>query len=129
MDHRNGQKGEQRHVWGNHHHPNPNHRNGGDQLQDLIGTTVEKTLELIDVVVENGEQATTTVVLKKRQLKLLQMVVGLEAQAVLGALSQVAPKNVVQILKDRLRSPNQKRKESEHPQLIRHRLDAIASKQ
>ena len=100
QDHGDRQKGEQRHFWGHHHHADSNHRHSGDQLQDLICTTVEETLELVDVVVENGQQTATAVVLKKCQFKLLQMVVGLEAKAVLGALGQVAPKNVVLIFEN-----------------------------
>ena len=97
-NHRNRQVGEQGNLRRHHRHADAHHQHGGDQLQDLIGTAIQKAFELIDVVIEHRHQATGAVLLEKGQLQLLQMVVSLEPQAVLGGLRQVAPEHVVEVL-------------------------------
>ena len=54
----------------------------------------------------------------QRQLQLLQMVVGLEPEAVLGCLRQVAPEHVVEVLEQRLRRPDHKGEQGQTPQLL-----------
>ena len=117
-NHRNRQVGEQGHLRRHHRHADAHHQHGGDQLQDLIGTAIQKAFELIDVVIKHRHQATGTVLLEKGQLKLLQMVVSLEPQAVLGGLRQVAPEHVVEVLEQRLRRPDHKGEQGQKPQLL-----------
>ena len=46
------------------------------------------------------------------------MVVGLEPEAVLGGLRQVAPEHVVEVLEQRLRRPDHKGEQGQTPQLL-----------
>ena len=117
-NHRDRQVGEQGHLRRHHRHADAHHQHGGDQLQDLVGTPIQKPFELVDVVVEHRHQATGAVLLEKGQLQLLQMVVGLKPEAVLGCLRQVAPEHVVEVLEQRLRRPDHKGEQGQAPQLL-----------
>ena len=117
-NHRDRQVGEQGHLRRHHRHADAHHQHGGDQLQDLVGTPIQKPFELVDVVIEHRHQATGAVLLEKGQLQLLQMVVGLEPEAVLGGLRQVAPEHVVEVLEQRLRRPDHKGEQGQTPQLL-----------
>ena len=59
---------------------------------------IEKALELVDVVVQDRQQAAAAACFKEAHLQLLQMVVGLQAQFVLHRLRQVAPEQGVEVL-------------------------------
>ena len=87
---------------------------------------VEKTLELVDVVVEHSKQPTAAVLLEKSEFQLLQMVVGLKTQAVLRGLGQVAPENVVEVFEQGFGGPHHKREQSQSPELLHGRTEAKA---
>ncbi|CAI8162961.1 MAG: Uncharacterised protein [Synechococcus sp. CC9902] len=117
-DHRNWQIREDRHLRCHHRHADAHHQHGGDQLQDLVGTTIKETLKLVDVVVEHGHQPSAAVLLEEGELQLLEMVVRLKTQAVLGDLGKVAPEHVVEVFEQRFRGPDHKGEQSQHPQLL-----------
>ena len=52
------------------------------------------------------------------------MLIGLQPQAVLGRLGQVAPEDVVQVLEQRFSTPDHKGEQGQHPQLLGHRRNA-----
>ena len=89
-----------------------------------VGAMVEKALQLVDVVVEDGQQLATAARLEKGHLQPLQVVVTLQTQFVLHRLGQVAPKQAIKILKQRFGGPDHKRKPCQQGQLGGHRLQA-----
>ena len=106
QNHWDRQVSEQRHLRGGQGHGATNQNHGGDQLQDLIGASIEKTLELIDVVIQNRQQSAAAVMLKKLHLQLLEMVIGFKAKTVLGRLRQIAPEHSIEIFEQRLATPH-----------------------
>ena len=57
------------------------------------------------------------------------MGVGLEPQAVLRGLSQVAPEDSVQVFEQRFGTPDHHREQSQHAELVRSAADAEAGQQ
>ena len=119
-DHRDWQIRKHRHLRCHHRHADPHHEHGGDQLQDLVGTAIEETLQLVDVVVQHGHQSTAAVLLEEGKFQLLEMVVGLQTQTMLRDLSQIAPEHVVEIFEQRFSRPDHKGKQGQHPELLGH---------
>lgn len=56
-----------------------NDGDGGDDLPDVVDADVEEEFELVDVVVEHGEQAACGAIFKVGELKMLDVVVGVDA--------------------------------------------------
>ena len=89
-------------------------------MQDFIGTVIEKAFELVDVVVENGQQTASAVALKKIHLQLLEMVVGLKTKAVLCGLGQIAPQHPVEIFEQGFSCPDDEGQACQHGELGWH---------
>ena len=119
-DHGDRQEGDPRHRRGEHQHGSAHRHHGGDQLKDLVGPVVEEALQLVDVVVEDGEQPAAAAGLEEGHLQVLEMVVGLDAQFVLDRLGQVAPEEGIEVLEEGFGAPDQEREHRQHAQLPRH---------
>ena len=78
-DHGDRKEGHPRHHGREQHHRSTDGQHGGEELQDFVGSLIEKTLELVDVVVEDRHQAAGAALLKERHLQLLEVAVGLLA--------------------------------------------------
>ena len=120
-DHGDRNEGHPRHHGREEHHRATDGQHGGEELQDFIGSLIEKALELVDVVVEDRHQAAGAALLKEGHLQLLEVAIGLLAQLMLNGLGQVAPEQGVEIFKERLRAPNSKGEHGQHAQLAGHR--------
>ena len=90
-------------------------------MQQFVGSMVEEPFQLVDVIVQHGEQSTGAVPLEEIHLQLLEMVVGLQPQAVLRALGQIAPEDSVEVFEQRFRCPHQKGQHCQRDQLAGHR--------
>ena len=82
---------------------------------------VEEALELVDVVVEHGHQATAAAGLKEGHLQMLEVVVALKPQFVLHGLGEVAPEQGVEVLEQGFGAPDQERHDGENGELAWHR--------
>ena len=60
------------------------------------------------------------------QLALLQVVVSLQAQAVLRGLGQIAPEHVIEIFEQGFGGPNHKGEPRQHPELLGDRRHPVA---
>ena len=123
-----GQEGKKRHTWSQHRHQTTHQQHRGDEMQDFIGSVVQKSLKLIDVIVEHREQPSAAVVFEEVHLQFLEMVIGLKTQAVLSALGEVAPEQAIEIFKKGFSRPDQERQHCQHDQLTEHRGGAELSK-
>ena len=121
-------EGEERHTRSQQRHQTTHQQHGGDEMQDFIGSVVQKSLKLIDVIVEHREQPSAAVVFEKVHLKFLEMVIGLKTQAVLSTLGEVAPEQAIEIFKKGFSRPDQERQHCQHDQLTEYRCGAELSK-
>ena len=87
-------------------------------MKDLVGAAIEKTLQLVDVVIEHREQPAGAVLLEERQLQMLKVAIGFQAQTVLSALGQVPPKHVVEVFEQRFGAPDHQCQPCEQPELL-----------
>ena len=119
-------KQNQRH-WQQRHHRNARlhrkkhgtHQHRGTQhLDDLVGPAVQKTLHLVDVVVQDSHQVAGALVLEIRHVQPLHMAVGVQPQIVLQVLRQLPPLHLVQILEQRLATPDQHIERTQRQQLL-----------
>ena len=78
----------------------------GDHLEDFVGSEVEESLELVDVVVEDGHQVSTCPIFEVGHLEALHMAEGLDTHLVLDCLGEVAPAECCEILESRLEAPD-----------------------
>ena len=92
-------------------------------MQQFVGSMVEEPLQLVDVIVQHGEQSPAAVPFKEIHLQLLEVVIGLQPQAVLRALGQIAPEDSVEVFEQRFRCPYQKGQHRQCDQLTGHRGD------
>ncbi len=79
---------------------------GGDDLPDVVDADVEEKLELVDVVVEHGEQTARGAVFKVGEFEMLDVVVGVYAEVVLDGLGEVAPGDLIEVLEGGFEYPN-----------------------
>ena len=79
---------------------------GGGDLDDVVGTFVEEAFQLVDVVVEDGEQAAGAALFEKFEVEGLQVAVGVEAEGVLYLLGEVAPEGGVGVFEYRFQPPD-----------------------
>ena len=91
---------------------------GGQDLQDVVGTAVEEALQLVHVVVEHRQQAARGAVLEPAQLEPLGVVVGLHPQLALQVLSEVSPRDLEEVLEQRLPHPDQCSDERQDQDLV-----------
>lgn len=122
QNHRNRQHGEQRNARGEIHEHEPYQQSRGGDLDQRVGAAIEKALELVDVVVQDGDETTAAPILEVRHLQLLHVSVGLRAQLVLNRLRQVSPEHVVQVLEHRLTHPDEEGEGTEQHEL---RFDVV----
>ena len=108
-DHGDRQVGEERNPWCHQSHGTAHQYDCGDELEDFIGSAIEKTLKLIDVLIEHRQQSAAAVMLEKVHFQGLEVAVGLQSQAVLCGLGQVPPKHPVEVLEQGFGTPDQKR--------------------
>src|SRR5690606_11349820 len=93
------------------------HDHGGGHLQQIVRAAVQEPLELIDVVVQDRHQPAGGGVLEVGHVELLDVGVSLLTQLVLQRLGQAAPLHAVQVLEDRLQSPDDQTDDREDEQL------------
>ena len=113
-DEGHGQHGHPGHVGGRIKEDAADDQDGGDHLPDVVDAHVQEALELVDVVVQDGQQAAGGAVFEVGQLEMLDVVVGVDAQFVLQGLRQVAPGDLVEILEKRLEDPDDDRQASQY---------------
>ena len=70
-----------------------------DVLPDVVGAHIQKSLQLVDVIIQNGHQTTGAAVFKIGQFQVLHVAIGVNSQFVLQILGQIAPFQRVGILK------------------------------
>ena len=116
-DHRNRQEGHSRHPGREPHHGGTHGQHGGDQLQDRVGALVKKALELVDVVVENGQEAAAEAGLEESHVQALEVSIPLDPQLVLHGLGKVAPEEGVEVFEEGFRAPHQERQNGKNSQL------------
>ena len=68
----------------------------------VVGTLVQEPLELIDVIVKDGEDVSLLPFVKPRHALLLNVVEGVQPQLVLHRLGQVPPQDTVEVFEQRL---------------------------
>ena len=108
-DERHGQHRHPGHVGSGIEEDAADDQDGGDHLPDVVDAHVQEALELVDVVVQDGQQAAGGAVFEVGQLEMLDVVVGVDAQFVLQGLRQVAPGDLIEILEERLEDPDDDR--------------------
>ena len=94
-----------------------NQNDGGRHGNHLVGPVVEESLQLVDVVVEDGHEIAGGLFLEVGHFEMLHMGVGVESQLVLDCLGEVAPGNRLEVLEHRLERPNDKGEDSQDYQL------------
>ena len=113
-DEGHGQHGHPGHVGGRIEEDAADDQDGGDHLPDVVDAHIQEAFELVDVVVQDGQQAAGGAVFKVGQLEMLDVVVGVDAQFVLEGLRQVAPGDLIEILEQRFEDPDDDRQASQY---------------
>ncbi len=70
----------------------------GDQPQDCAGAGIQKSFQLIDIVVQDGHQPAGRLVFKIRHPQPLDVAVGVDPKLVLDSLGQVSPQHLIDVL-------------------------------
>jgi hypothetical protein len=94
---------------------------GGKGLDQLVGTAIEKTFELVDVVVQHRDEIAGAVFFVKTRRQVLGVVITEDAQAVLHVLRQAAPEDLIKILEERFAEPDEEGGDAEQGELL-HRI-------
>ena len=86
--------------------------------QQIVGPFVQKSLKLVDVVVENGKNVPFLPFVEPRHPLLLDVVKRVQPQFVLHGLGEVTPENTVEVFEQRLKSPYEEREDGQGNQLM-----------
>ena len=108
-DEGHGQHRHPGHVGGRVKEDSADDQDGGDHLPDVVDTHVQEAFELVDIVVQDSHQAAASTVFEVGHFEMLDVVVGVDAQFVLQGLRQIAPGDLIEILEERLKDPDDDR--------------------
>ncbi len=95
----------------------PDRHAGRAHLDQIVGAVVEEALELVDVVVEDGEQLARAAIGVPGHAEALDVGVGVQPQLVLHGLSEVAPALLEEELEQALEPPHDHGQHGDHDQL------------
>ena len=108
-DERNGENSKERHLPRDEQKYSTHHDDRGADLQEVVGPFVQEPFKLIDIVVENGEDVAFLSFVKPYHALLLNVVKRVQPQLVLHGLSEVAPQDAVEVLKQGFQPPDNER--------------------
>ena len=117
-DEGNGKNGKQGHLPrdGNEHGTHNDH--SGADLEEVVGPLIQKTLKLVDVIVEDGEDIAFLTLIKPRHALTLHVVKRVQPKLVLNRLSKVSPEHTVEVFEQRFKAPNEEGQDGESHQLV-----------
>ena len=118
QNHRNRQERDQGNAGLQRKKHGADHQGRTKHLDDLVGSAVQETFHLVDIVVQNRHQVAGALVFKIRHVQFLNVAVGVQTQIVLNVLRQLAPLHFVEVLKQRFAPPNHHVQCAQRQQLV-----------
>ena len=123
-DRRHRRKGDDRDQRADDEEHRADENDGGEGLDQLVGTAIEEPLELVDVVVQHRNEIAGAVFFVKTRREVLSVIVAEDAQPVLHVLCQAAPEDLVEELEKRFAEPDEEGGDAEQRELLHRVCDA-----
>ena len=118
QDQRYRQHRQRRQAGGQHEEHRADQQRGNHHLDQVVGTGVEETFDLVDVFVHQRHQPAAAFAFDHRRRQPLQMAVGGLAQGVLQFLGEPAPLHRQQVFEQGLERPDRDRQGHQQVQLV-----------